>query len=403
MVKQANEIEVSSDQIAKELEKLISTSHDALRQIEKLWQQVEVERSQAREEWTGVLKFELEKAQGAADAEVEDLKQHIEELQGRAARADIVEELERQLRSVKKDYQDLKRTCDDREAYIGKHSNELTVLNRGLEERSNEIDRLQNELEHLQRLVRTQEANYDQQVSDLNLEVQSLTSHLEAFRQKEEYKLILANEAKEREVMQLRDELVRCQDELTMKLRNSKREDEARHKELLELRNEVSRLHKQQGMLERSDNGELMELRALLKDKEAVYRVEMEKLGDELQKSEQYRLKQKNEWAEIYTSLKHEIKDLKVKLNTIAIENEKMLRSRERSQHETIDAELSLKAQNDTLRARIKEREGETNGLWEILQELQKTQNTRGKIDFRDLQTLIVIKNLDEKWRRRQR
>jgi antitoxin component of MazEF toxin-antitoxin module len=54
---------------------------------------------------------------------------------------------------------------------------------------------------------------------------------------------------------------------------------------------------------------------------------------------------------------------LKVKLDTIAVENEKMLRQYARSQHNTIDAELSLKVQNDTLRARIKERKGETNSL----------------------------------------
>lgn len=403
LIKQANDVEASSDQIARELEKLISANHDAGRQVEKLWQQVEIERSQAREEWAGSLKFELENAQAAADAEIEDLKAQLEENKGRALRADIVEELEGQLRALRLEHKQLIKSCGEKDSYIGKHSNDLTVMGRNLEERNQEIDRLEKDLEHLQRLVRTQEANYDQQVTELNREVTSLTSHLEAFRQNEEYKLILTNESKDNEISKLHAELARCQEELSLKFRNSKREDEIRHKELLELRSEVSRLHSQQERLEQADSRELMELRAVLQEKEAAYRIEIDRMAEELQKSDQYRLKQKNEWAEIYTSLKHEIKDLKVKLNTMSIENEKMLRHHERSQHDTIDAELSLKAQNDTLRTRIRDRETEVNSLWDVLLELQKTQNTRGKIDFRDLQTLLVIKNLDDKWRRKLR
>jgi chromosome segregation ATPase len=390
---QVSEVEVSSEQIARELEKLIAANFDAARQIDQLWTQVEVERTQARDEWTSALRFELEKGQAAAEAEILDLKLELEEL--RATRSDTEIEGKR----LKKDLRDLKRTNDEREAYIVKHSHDLAEVNRHLEERNQEIDRLQGELESLQGLVRTQEANYDQQVTDLNHEVQALASHLQAFSQQEEGELALQNEAKEQEILQLQAELTRCQDELNLKLRSSKRDDEARLKELLDLREELAQLRRQQSLTEDTN---LMDLRTALQSKETAYLAEVERLGEDLQKSEQYRLKQKNEWADIYTTLKHEIKELRAKVGLVAAENDKLLRQ-QRSQHDSIDAELSFKAQIDTLRARLKDREGETSALWEVLLELQKTQSQRGKIDFRDLQTLLVIKNLDDKWRRKQR
>jgi uncharacterized protein (UPF0335 family) len=124
-------------------------------------------------------------------------------------------------------------------------------------------------------------------------------------------------------------------------------------------------------------------------------------MTEALNTKEKHRLKQKNEWAEIYTTLKHEIKELKRRVSDLTMDNERLTRQLDQTHTSTIDNELTLKAQNDNLRNRIKEREVEMSNLWDSLSELSKIAVSKGRIDPRDFQTVLSIRKLDEKSRRK--
>ena len=124
-------------------------------------------------------------------------------------------------------------------------------------------------------------------------------------------------------------------------------------------------------------------------------------MSEALNQKEKYRLKQKNEWAEIYTGLKHEIKELKGRLSEMTLESDKLVRQLDRNQDEGIHAESSLKSQNDGLRSRLKEREMEASSLWEVLNEANRLQTSKGRIDMKDIQALLALKNMDDKARRK--
>lgn len=260
------------------------------------------------------------------------------------------------------------------------------------------------EIHNLKGLLRSQAEENEAHNKNLTNEIHVLTEQLKSAsdkiqqaRQSEASRYSTIEQDKDREIQRLKQDLMRIQDELNTRARHVP--NDGLRQENAELKREVQRLN---DVLRKSYNGdEVARLRQALDDQERGFSKEREELLENINQKEKHRLKQKNEWAEIYTGLKQEIKELRQKVGDLSIENERLVKMFERNQTDNLDTEITIKAQNDTLRARLKDKDHEVNALWEVLQELQRTQQARGKIDFRDIQTLLVIKNIDDKARRR--
>lgn len=125
----------------------------------------------------------------------------------------------------------------------------------------------------------------------------------------------------------------------------------------------------------------------LLRARERELLKRVEELAVQLDDNERQKAKQKNEWAEIYGSMKQEIEDLKQDVKMLSIENDKLAKTAKRSTGPT-----------DAAR-KLKKRELECAALWETLRDMNA--HGRGVFDARQMRELLALRALDVKAKRK--
>ena len=204
-------------------------------------------------------------------------------------------------------------------------------------------------------------------------------------------------QSKEREFSRLKLEYSNLEEQL----RRLNFELESKQRTIFELKDEVQKLQDHKKIISRNESQEITILRQALEEKERQLSTERERISIEIETREKHRIKQKNEWAEIYTGLKHEIKELKQTIIDITEEKERKNLHSSIRENDITESQITLKAQIETLKAKLRERENELKSLWELISELQRADAAKGHIDFNDIKTLIIIKNLEEKAKQR--
>ena len=110
--------------------------------------------------------------------------------------------------------------------------------------------------------------------------------------------------------------------------------------------------------------------------------------------------RKKQEWAEIYNTIKGENEQLKNDVRHLNQENEKMLRSIEKSVNKssTTSQQPSVAADRE-LAKRLKKRESECQALWDTLKDMQGKKP--GLFDASQMMELLAVRALDTKAKRK--
>ena len=115
--------------------------------------------------------------------------------------------------------------------------------------------------------------------------------------------------------------------------------------------------------------------------------------------------RKKQEWAEIYNSIKCENEQLKSDVRHLNSENEKMLRNMEhqksanKSQQSQQQPIVSQGAADRELAKRLKKRESECQALWDTLKDMQGKKP--GTFDAAQMMELLAVRALDTKAKRK--
>lgn len=395
---QLEEIEERNENLAQDLEKQLMVLLDVGRTVDKIYTGIDADRAEMKDQYEEQLEEYLLKEKernkqqhGALQLRNNDLNK---EVRGFKNAQDTIASLEAEVLSLNKE-------LDRRNRELTNYTGEMTQLNESVSYKDSEMRRMELELNSRGDLLRQTENNFNQQLDQANNEIFSLNEQIKLMRQSESVGLENLNNAKDREIDRLKDEIVRLQEELNLRIKSAHSDEERFNENLSELKRELNRLESRNKSLSLTENEESRNLRDTLRESEMRYATERDQMADALNQKEKYRLKQKNEWAEIYTGLKHEIKELKGRLSEMTMESDKLVRQLDHNQSQGIEAESSLKGQNDGLRSRLKEREMEAASLWEVLNEANRLQTSKGRIDMKDIQALLALKNMDDKARRK--
>lgn len=410
LVQQVCEVENTNQKIMSDLEAQLLSLHDAMRQIEKLGQISSHETKILKLEMTENYEIEMKKDREKYERQLEALKESNANFAKLPKVTDVEHEFKKRIKELENQIEQKNLILDEKTENMIKKSSEVGNLQVNLHRKQQEIEKLNKELENMQKMLDSQQSEYENQLNDtssgmqnLNEKLKVLSKELENSRNSAGEKVASVEQAKDREISRLQKELANADEEYRERLKTYRLEDESKNREIRDLKVEIQRIQDQQENLLLSGDQEVYMLRKALEDKEKQLASERERMLIEIENKEKYRIKQKNEWAEIYTGLKHEIKDLKERISQITLENDNLAGKMDRSHNENVDGQLTLKSQVETFKQKIREKEQELKNLWEVVAELQRTHQTKGKIDFNDVRTLIVIKNLEEKARQRIR
>jgi chromosome segregation ATPase len=408
VLKIAAELSTRNESMVKDLEGQVKTVHDTMRQVEKIGQQADYEKNEIKKQCQEELKNAVFQEQEKADLKIRALKDHNKQLSALINRQPDEYKMMQEITEMEQQISQLEAEVTERRVYMSKHSNEVEVLKSRLQEREQELEMIEKEHRELQNILRNQRDDYEYQInslsseiSNLNAQLSSTADRLNVTRSSEHQRFAAIEAEKDKEIARLKAELIRVHEETHLKLKAAQKDEEAMRREIAELRRELHKIDERNRSVLDTEGGELNRLRVMFEERERQFAIEKEQMTEALNTKEKHRLKQKNEWAEIYTTLKHEIKELKRRVSDLTMDNERLTRQLDQTHTSTIDNELTLKAQNDNLRNRIKEREVEMSNLWDSLSELSKIAVSKGRIDPRDFQTVLSIRKLDEKSRRK--
>ena len=402
LLQEAGEMDESIDQLQRDLESSLLSLHDTMRQVEKLGQVTAFEKTEIRKEFQEELQSALEIQKQKYENKLVALQEQNQKLSKQLKTRVSESELQDKVSIVEQKHAKVLEEAKKKEETITSLRKESQGLNSSLSGKQQEIEKLYREIDNLNTFIKNQEEDYEDSLQNLNAEIKNLSqkvqeqNHELSFLRQAEYQNT-QDFSKDNEIKRLRSEVNQLEEAIEGQRRKARLNEDARQREIFELREELDRLRYQKES--HSSQDQVFSLRKALEEKERQIELQKERFETELESKEKHRIKQKNEWAEIYTNLKHEIKELKKKVSEMTEENERILNHAERNYRDSMDGKISLKSQNDNLKQKVKEKDQEIKLLWEVLSELQRTYQNKGKIDFNDVRTLLVIKNLEDKAR----
>ncbi len=397
-----SDLEENNGKIVESLEGQLLNLQDAFRQIEKVEYALGLEGKETEKKLRETVEARVGEERAKAEAQIGSLKELNDKLK-KEIRAVDKPGMDEKLAQARSEIDKLHGEINSIQLTHGKKANEATVLTNSLQSKNLEIERLSEEIENLQRLIKGQSETHRETVEALEQQVEALREEGRQEKQLGEVKTAKVEKFKEQEISSLRRENDRLRSEVDQFNRNFQKQEEVLLVQIEGLKHELAVLESRNRAILEGEQSHQTVLQQSLYEKEQTWMLEKQRLLEELEGKEKHRLKQKNEWAEIYSQLKQEISDQKKRMADLAVDNEKMMKQLDRSHHDTIDAEITLKAQNENYKQKLRERENENGALWEVVQDLQRTHQSRGKIDIRDLQTSLVLKNLDERARKKLR
>lgn len=134
---------------------------------------------------------------------------------------------------------------------------------------------------------------------------------------------------------------------------------------------------------------EIDDLKRCLEDAAGPAVMDLRRRIDELEIEKR---QQKDEWAEIYSSMKQEISDLKNDINILDLENKKLLKYSDKS------GQASKQAEREVVK-KLKKRELECAALWDTLRDMYVA--PRKVYDKKQMMELLAIRALDTKAQRK--
>ena len=404
LINQASEVEESNENIVKELQSLLLSLHDSLRQIDKLSQISAFEKANLSKELNVEFQETINKERRKYDAQIKALQDSNRNLASLPKAADVEKEYLKKLNDLQNKLNFHQENLEEKSEGLKRKQTEYSELLVSLNDKNQEIEGLEKDIDQLQELIKSQEQGFERENSVLRSDISKLEKLLKdtslAQEQSSKNELQVVNQSlqsKEREISRLRMDLSNLEEQL----RKQTFELDAKQRNIFELREDVQKLQEQRKIVSKNESQEIQILRQALEEKERQLSAERERISVEIETREKHRIKQKNEWAEIYTGLKHEIKELKQTIIDLTEEKERRGIHSSIRESEVSESQITIRAQNETLKAKLKEKESELRAIWEIISELQRTDSSKGRLDFNDVKTLIIIKNLEEKAKQR--
>ena len=404
LMKQVSEIEETNETILKEAESLTLSLHEALRQVDKLAQVSSFEKGTLTKELQASFNENLVNERKKFEAQIRALQDSNKKMASLPKAADVEREYLKKVNDLTHKLEIYQGSLEEKSENLKKRHMDNSELLKELSSKNSEIEGLEKEIQNLQTLIRDQEEGFERENAVLKSEMAKLerlnkeSNISQETSMKNELSLAgSAVQAKERELAKLRLDL----NTLEEQVRRQNFELDSRQRNIFELKDEILKLQDLQKVSHKSDSQEINYLHQALEEKERQLMNERERVNIEIETREKHRIKQKNEWAEIYAGLKHEIKELKQTIIDLTEDRDR------RGMHSGIrdsefgESQMTLKSQVESLRAKLRDKENEIKSLWEIFSELQRAESSKGRIDFTDIKTLIIIKNLEEKAKQR--
>lgn len=147
---------------------------------------------------------------------------------------------------------------------------------------------------------------------------------------------------------------------------------------------------------------EVRRLRAELDQKHRDNERLMAQIREQQHDQDKSAVKQKQEWNDLYGSMKRESDDLKRDIRLLNQENERLMRQAQDQSRAGTSMNTGASASNVSDREvakRLKKRELECQALWETLKDMHNTQ--RGVFDARQMLDILSLRALDTKAKRK--
>jgi chromosome segregation ATPase len=404
LFKQIDEIEDSNNNVLNELETLLLSLHDAMRQADKISQISAFEKNNQSKELNVSFQETLNKERKKYETQIAALQELNYKLSSLPKASDVEKEYNKKINDLQNKLNFHQDSLSEKTDSIKKKHQEINELLVSISEKNKEIENLQDTQKNLSDFIKSQEESSEREISVLKSEISKLERLLKenssALENSLRNEINISNQSiqsKDREISRLQLDIGTLEEQL----RRQGFEIDTKQRNIFELREEIQKLQDQRKAISKNESQEINYLRQSLEEKERQLINERERISVEIETREKHRIKQKNEWAEIYTGLKHEIKELKQTI--IDLNDEKDRRGMYSSirENEISESQITLKSQVETLKNKLRERDNELKSLWEIVSELQRTDSSKGRIDFNDIKTLIIIKNLEDKAKQR--
>ena len=202
---------------------------------------------------------------------------------------------------------------------VADRDRDISDLNHLLITKNDQMEGLENEVSKLRDLVRISGSGANEENRILQDQVETLQRLLVKKEQSEDSEIKSRREIEDLEIenRQLRYELESSKSGIQSKNTEALRSSQ----NYQDLRRELNSLNENKLNCEEENN--LLRLKLREKENEIID-IQREQ-RDELDHKDQLKVKQKNEWAEIYSTLKQEIEDLKSDIGILNSENDKLL------------------------------------------------------------------------------
>lgn len=401
IAEQTLEIEELSANIVSDLENQMIVFHDIIRLTESLGKICLFEKNELRRMLNEEMDTRLIKAKQKYENQLKAVIEHNKEL-SKSVKGKISEdEHYEEVSQLKDAITDLNKAYNDSLEITKRKSNDINKLQTTIVKQTEEIGRLYNDLSNFQSIIKSQQTIEDSQTVNLKAEIEYLndmlaqaSKELEISRQTESGKIAQIEVTKDREIERLKTDVKLLENQLQDSIYHSRSDDGLNKRVIHELKTEIQNYQDELKVLNHQFREEIAGMHIAIAEKEKQMCLERERLLSEIDSKEQIKIKHKNEWGDIYEGLTREIKKLKSETNQLFLDNQKLVAELNRNQDTQAEGQVSFKHQQESYRVRLKEREMELRKFWEIIKELQQLYNSKGKIDFNDIRSLLNIKGL---------
>jgi phage host-nuclease inhibitor protein Gam len=127
-----------------------------------------------------------------------------------------------------------------------------------------EVARLQSELDNMAGLLRATEDSHTSAAAQSESEIRALNEQIQLMRESEKVGIESLNQAKDREIQRLKEEIVRLQEELNIRIKTAHSDEERFNANLVELKHELNRLESRNQSLTVAENDEVRILKQAL-------------------------------------------------------------------------------------------------------------------------------------------